>query len=253
MRSSARCFKRFRSGGKAPRRSRASYGARARHFGSWRFLRVRPPSALTRRARFARVSTLIATLLASCGPPPHGPYFGDERLIVLGVSPDAEADELSRQLNARGLREARRIRGKTFTALGFGPSKDPLHQTDVRVITGRGIALALEARAATMLEPGERYALLSSPHLDTLDADRDLDELYVARTALPTGTRCLLVYQVRQTGIVEQVATDNYQLVRVPDADPAWREPFCAAPAAPAAPADAGSPAAQEAVITAPP
>ena len=184
---------------------------------------------------------LTAVPAGSCGPPARGPFFGDEKLIVLGVSPDQEADLLARQLNERGLHEARRVRGKYFTALGFGPDGNPLNQTDVRVITGRGIALALQARAPTALDGGERYALLRSPHLDTLDADDGQNELYVARTELPAGTRCLLVYRVHDTGAVEPVATDDYQLLRVPDSDPAWHEPFCDTRGGNAP--DAGSPA----------
>ena len=190
-------------------------------------------------------------MVGACGGSSgHGPFFGDEKLIVLGVSPDTEADTLAQQLAKSGLREARRVRGKHFTALGFGPDGNPLNQTDVRVITGRGIALALQARAPTALDGGERYALLRSPALDTLDADHGQDEVYVARTVLPAGTRCLLVYRVLDTGAVESVATDNYSLVSVPDSDPAWREPFCESEQQRA---DAGSPKTEEAVITAPP
>lgn len=196
--------------------------------------------------------SLVLAVTSACGAPARGPYFGDDKLIVLGVSPDQEANSLAEQLAERGLHEARRIRGKYFTALGFGPDSNPLNQTDVRVITGRGIALALQARAPTMLDGGERYALLRSPGLDTLDADRGHggDELYVARTTLPAGARCLLVYRVHDTGAVEPVATDNYQLLRVPDSDPAWREPFCGSDEK--AP-DAGSPEQREAGNTAPP
>lgn len=208
----------------------------------------------TRRRVPAAAASLFAVasvVVAACGGASgHGPFFGDEKLIVLGVSPDAEADTLAKQLAERGLREARRVRGKHFTALGFGPDGNPLNQTDVRVITGRGIGLALQARAPTALDGGERYALLRSPALDTLDADYGQDEIYVARTMLPAGTRCLLVYRVLDTGAVESMATDNYQLVSVPDSDPAWREPFCESEGQRG---DAGSPQATDSVITAPP
>jgi hypothetical protein len=166
----------------------------------------------------------------ACGPPAHGPFFGDDRLIVLGVDPESEANALAEQLRARGLHEARRIRGKTFTALGFATATENAPQSDVRVITGRGIALALEARAPNALEHGERYALLPAPYRGTLDADGDgFDELFVSRTPLPTGERCTLVYRVRDSGFVDEVTTDNYALARVPDVqDAAWQEPFCA-------------------------
>jgi hypothetical protein len=192
---------------------------------------------------------LIAALAGSapaCGPPAHGPYFGDDRLIVLGVDPEAEANALAQQLRARGLHEARRIRGKTFTALGFAPAAQEDQQSEVRVITGRGIALALQARAPTALQRGERYALLPAPYRDTLDADRDgFDELFVSRTGLPDGQRCTLVYRLRDSGFVDEVTTENYALVRVPDVpDAAWQEPFCAGSgrSADAGPADGGSP-----------
>jgi hypothetical protein len=194
------------------------------------------------------VATAGMTLAFACGPPAHGPFFGDDRLIVLGVDPEAEADALAGQLRARGLHEARRIRGKTFTALGFATAAENAPQSEVRVITGRGIALALEARAATVLEPGERYALLPAPYRDTLDADGDgFDELFVSRSPLPSGERCTLVYRVRDSGFVDEVTTDNYALVRVPDVqDPAWQEPFCArAGHTDGGAPDAGSPARQ--------
>jgi hypothetical protein len=193
-------------------------------------------------------------LVLACGAPAHGPFFGDDRLIVLGVDPEAEADALAKQLQARGLHEARRIRGKTFTALGFAPAAAAQgeQQSDVRVITGRGIALALEARAPTALARGERYALLPAPYRDTLDADGDgFDELFVSRTPLPSGERCTLVYRVRDSGFVDEVGTDDYTLVRVPDvADAAWQQPFCGgaaqapdggSPGSPSSP-DGGSP-----------
>jgi hypothetical protein len=198
---------------------------------------------------------LLAGLLAACGSSPRSPFFGDDKLIVVGVDPDAEADALARQLSARGLKEARRVRGKHFTALGFSADGNPESQTDVRVISGRGIALALEAKTPTAVEAGVRYALLRAASFETLDPDHGRDEVYVARTALPSGERCLLVFRVLDTGMVDAVPTDNHQLLQVPDADPAWREPFCAggASADGGTPADAGSPGAGEAVITPPP
>ena len=195
---------------------------------------------MIRRARaaalalgFGAVACGAAPVLSGCGAPAHGPFFGDDRLIVLGVDPDAEADALSHQLAERGLSEARRIRGKTFTALGYAPAAEPTLQRDVRVITGRGIALALEARANTALDPGVRYALLPAPYRDTLDADGDgFDELFVSRTPLPAGEPCTLLYRVRDSGFVDAVPTDSYALARAPDvADPAWQQTFCPEPA----------------------
>jgi hypothetical protein len=181
-------------------------------------------------------------LLSACASAPaHGPFFGDDRLIVLGVDPDTEANELSRQLSERGLTETRRIRGKTFTALGYSPAAEPGAQRDVRVITGRGIALALEARSNTALTPGVRYALLPAPYRDTLDADGDgFDEVFVSRSPVPAGEACTLVYRVRDSGFVDPVPTASYALVRVPEnADPAWQHTFCADEAEPAKPAPA--------------
>jgi hypothetical protein len=166
----------------------------------------------------------------ACGAPAHGPFFGDDRLIVLGVDPDSEADALSRQLAERGLTEARRIRGKTFTALGYAPAAEPNVQRDVRVITGRGIALALEAHSNSALEPGVRYALLPAPYRDTLDADGDgFDELFVTRTPVPSGEACTLVYRMRDSGFVDPVDTASYALARPPEvADAGWQLTFCA-------------------------
>jgi hypothetical protein len=78
--------------------------------------------------------------------------------------------------------------------------------TRVRVVTLRGISLALDPGLDTPLLPAPRYALLSPPLPNTQDADGDgFEEVFVEKR-MPEQT-CLLVYRVRDVGFVDQLET----------------------------------------------
>ena len=153
--------------------------------------------------RFAVVPFL--GVLWACSAPVRGPFYGDEKLLRIGVDPLAEAAEVQSSFERAGHRVAHRLPGKHFIALSFrGPDGRP---SAVRVVTARGIALALDAESANALTPGTEYGLLPRP-LDTgHDADGDgFDELFVVQVR--AGRSCVLPYRVRDVGFVDALELD---------------------------------------------
>jgi hypothetical protein len=145
---------------------------------------------------------------------------------VLGVSPDAESEEIKHELEQSGYTVALELHGLRFSALSAvtedgAPAK-------VRAITGRGIALALEPIVGTPLQPAVAYALLPPPSKDTHDADGDgFEELFVHRFEEGEAP-CILVYRVRDSGFVDAVASGSYAHAQ-PAGAPPWDAPnFCA-------------------------
>lgn len=180
---------------------------------------------------------LLTALALGCGAPPQGPFFGDEKLLVVGVDPESEANAVTRQLEAHGYYEVRRLRGSTFTALGFAPVRGDAEAGRVRVVTSRGISLALDSSEPTLLTPGRTLRLLDFPYGDSRDVNRDGDaEVFVREQPLPRGESCLRVYRVRASGVVEELSGESFALPRPPDStDPGWADvAFCGAVEAPA-------------------
>jgi hypothetical protein len=175
-----------------------------------------------------------ACALAACASQPPSPYFGDEKFLVVGVDPDAEARSLSAQMDKNGYHVLTRARGKTFTALGFGDAHDvPLK---ARVVTLRGIELALDQEPSTPLSPGVRYELLEAPMRGTQDPDGDgFEEVFVAVHRDQANASCIQIYRVRDSGFVDAIDGKNFTL---PDTTPAFARvwdamPFCELPAEP--------------------
>jgi len=133
--------------------------------------------------------------VAMCSSGPSSPYFGDEKFLVLGVSPEDEANALSKQLATDGRKEYLRLRGPTFTALGF---EEPDGQPGwVRAITQRGIQLALDP---------VRYELLAPSTDGLFDADGDgFDDLIVLKRSYDRDDPCLLAYRIQNTGFVDLI------------------------------------------------
>jgi len=150
-----------------------------------------------------RVAVLL--VLMGCGGERRGPYFDDDRFLVLGVDPDAEANALVKQFAERGYALGSRHSGRHFTALGFVDADGT--PVAVRVVTRRGIGLALDREPDPVL--GEvRFALLPPPRADTHDADSDgFEELFVER--LQRGHRCIEVHRVRDSGFVDPVPVEH--------------------------------------------
>jgi hypothetical protein len=167
---------------------------------------------------------------ATCSSGPRSPYFGDEKFLVLGVSPEEEANALSKQLSTDGRKEFLRLRGPTFTALGF---EEPDGRPGwVRGITQRGIQLALDPVPSHPLDRGVRYELLAPETPGLFDADGDgFDELIVLRRSYDRDDPCLLAYRIQNTGFVDLI-TDGPHTVDVARDAISGIEP-CAGPAAP--------------------
>lgn len=200
-----------------------------------------------RRQRLMLLAVACASAGSACASRQPSPFFGDERYLVLGVDPDAEADRVTADLEKSGYRVTRKLRGQNFSALGADDDAGP---ASVRVITLRGIALALDAVLGDALQPGVRYALLPPPSSETHDADGDgFEEVFVDVRA-EKEPACIRVYRVRDSGFVDLV-TSGFALAPQPNAAPPWNAPqLCEdapqptpAPTAPAPPAAASPPA----------
>jgi hypothetical protein len=183
--------------------------------------------------------------MAACPSPPPSPFFGDERFLRLGVEPDREADQLEQQLQASGFEPVLRFRGQHFHALGFLDRSG--RRALVRVVTVRGIELALDPQPGDDLQPSVRYRLLAAPLPETHDADGDgFEEIFVERIAGQPPLRCVQVYRVRDSGFVDLVSVpEGYGVVGVDQAglEAAWREPvFCDVEPAALPPSDGGAP-----------
>jgi hypothetical protein len=155
-----------------------------------------------------RALMLMAICLAGCASSvPRGPFYGDEKYLHFGLDPRAEADALIKQQSERFEPLALRVEGEHFTALGFMDRSG--RATRVRVLTERGIELALDPEPESALTIGVRYALLAPPLATTHDADGDgFEELFVDRRA--DGANCLQVYRVLDVGLVDPVQVDAH-------------------------------------------
>jgi hypothetical protein len=166
---------------------------------------------------------------AGCAAQPPSPFFNDERFLVLGVDPNAEVDALARQLETSGFTIVRRLHGQHFGALGAASADG--RPVKVRVVTARGIALALDPNERDLTQPPRRYALLPPPSSETHDADGDgFEEVFVHVLPEAGDAPCIRVYRVRDSGFVDEVASSGAftPSAEAASSDPAWREPrFC--------------------------
>lgn len=143
-----------------------------------------------------------SALLLGCARAPAGPFFHDEQYLRFGVDPHNEADSLVKLYAERSEPLALRLSGHDFTALGFMDREG--RSTRARVVTLRGIALALDPEQPSPLSAAKRYALVAPPLADTHDADRDgFEEVFVEERQ--ASATCLLVYRVRDVGYVDPV------------------------------------------------
>jgi hypothetical protein len=154
-----------------------------------------------------RLLMWMAICLAGCASSPRqGPFYGDEKYLHFGIDPRTEAAALIKQQSDRLEPLALRIEGEHFTALGFMDRSG--RATRVRVLTERGIQLALDPEPESALTTGIRYALLAPPVATTQDADGDgFEELFVERR--DDGPNCLLVYRVLDVGVLDAVQVDT--------------------------------------------
>jgi hypothetical protein len=184
------------------------------------------------RDGFAVDRWVLLLLLAGCASQAEGPYFHDEQFLVLGVDPDAEARAEIRQLEKKGFFVARRVRGQNFSALGFSDARDVAQK--VRVITRRGIALALDPQLPTPLSQGVRYELIDGPVTGTQDADGDgFEELFVLVRHEAPADACIAAYRARDSGFVDAIDGADLTL-SIDSTQVVWHAPaFCASAAPP--------------------
>lgn len=207
---------------------------------------MRSKTRLRGRALSSVALALGSIGAATCSSGPSGPFFGDEKFLVLGVSPEEEANALSKQLATDGRREYIRLRGSTFTGLGF--SEPDGRPGWVRAITQRGIALALDPVESHPLDRGARYELVAPATEGLFDADGDgFDDLVVLKRSYDRDDPCLLAYRIQSTGFIDLIADSNGTIAAARGAI-SGVEP-CAGTAGP----DAGVLADPEAPQTAPP
>jgi hypothetical protein len=151
------------------------------------------------------LALLVMIGLCACASAPSGPVFRDEQYLRFGVDPDAEANAIIAERERLGEALVTRLLGQHFTALGFADhSGAPIA---VRVITARGIELALDRTRPASLQTPENFELLPAPLSSTHDADGDgFEEVFVRWTR--GQERCLRAYRVRDVGFVDPVPLD---------------------------------------------
>jgi hypothetical protein len=188
-------------------------------------------AAETRFRRRWLTATLVVTLaLAACASQRPGPFFGDEKYLVLGVDPDAEANALTRDLASQGYGANPRLRGRHFAAVGV--QHPDLSSIGVRVVTVRGIALSIDRIKPTVFQEEVRYSLMPPPFTNTHDADDDGFEEIFVHVVHGQGSAlhsCVAVFRVRDSGFVDQVDGKKFALAAPAQSrDPLYRAPtFC--------------------------
>jgi hypothetical protein len=156
-----------------------------------------------------RFAALLLLGVIGCASTPPSPFFHDDQYLRFGVDPDKEANLVIESQKQRGYRLAHRLVGQHFTALGFMDKSG--RSTAVRLLTVRGVGVALDRREQTALEPATSYALLAPPIKDTHDADHDGFEEVFIEERTPTQT-CLRVYRIRDVGFIDPVIIDTQVL-----------------------------------------
>lgn len=210
-------------------------------------------------ARIIAVSCACIVGACASSPQPRGPYFEDERYFTLGVDPRSEARALVEDLERQGLSAQPLLRGQRFYAVGVRHADRS--SIGVRVVTARGIALALDRVKPNVFQEEIRYRLLPAPWSDTHDADGDGREEIFVEVKQGSGKNarsCIAIYRIEDSGDVQPVDGKGYVLEPPTEGrfTRVYRKPnFCELPGLegpnPRA-ADAGSPAAPSAVMTAP-
>lgn len=145
---------------------------------------------------------LLLGIVAGCRP--HAPAYDPLSYLAVGVDPIAEADHEERALHANGFAVTNRVDGRTFVALGaYAPRSQA---TAVRIITGRGIAMGIDAPMRD--RPTWRRVQLIEPHSGRdLDGDGEAD-VVVRVTDAARPAPCFVVVRVRDEGDAFEVPID---------------------------------------------
>ena len=151
------------------------------------------------RAPLAVVLLAVVPLVACGGSEPEpDPSW---RFLEVGVEPRAEADELQGSLERSGWSLERRVDGETFVAQTF---VDPeTGQSSARVVTKRGIVLAIDVPPAEAAQP---IRVLAPPGGDNdLDGDGN-EEVVLARHDPVYDRTCLgMMRVIRSEGFLHPV------------------------------------------------
>ncbi len=154
----------------------------------------------------SRMAALLLLGIWSCASAGPGPHFSDGQFLRFGVDPNEEASAVIESQKARNYVVAQRVFGRHFSALGFMDKGGK--SSAVRILTVRGIVIALDSRDETPVGPAVRYALLAAPFEETHDVDRDgFEEVLVEERS--GGGACLRLYRVRDVGFVDPVPIDT--------------------------------------------
>jgi hypothetical protein len=155
---------------------------------------------------------VVAVVASGCGgSSSQTPYFDDARFLRFGVNPFDEADTLARQFEDAGSRVPLKVRGQYFSAFGVVDARG--RPSAVRVVTARGVELALDSREAGPLEDALAYRLLPSPIAGTQDVDGDgFEEVLIERWEGALGHGCIELHRVRDVGFVDPVALPDRAL-----------------------------------------
>ncbi len=142
---------------------------------------------------------IVGCVAAGCGSaaPPVDPAVA---FLRVGVDPHEEARAVEASLAEGGFRVRTRSEGATFVALGL--EHEARGETAVRVLTRRGIGLAIDV-------PGEQSAqpvgvVMSGSDGADLDGD-GLEEVVLFRLDPVRERRCLAVVRVSDEGFVVPV------------------------------------------------
>lgn len=138
---------------------------------------------------------------AACSEP--APAVDPLAFLRVGLDARAEADAVAAGFRRRGFTELRRITGDDHVALGFA-RRSPTRASAVRVVTDRGIAIALDAPNPRALDLAEvRLAEPVGPGGD-IDAD-GRSEIVVELVDETRPRTCLRVLRVRPDGLVDEL------------------------------------------------
>ena len=148
---------------------------------------------------------VVLLVLIACSQAPRGPYFGDERFLVVGTDPKREAEALVTQLRAQGYEVRVRMSGREFTAIDFLDAQG--RAGPLRIVTARGIVLALDSGPQSVLDPaGMEFRLLAPPLRRSHDVDSDgHEEIFVEERDLALGTACIRTHRVMPDGSLREV------------------------------------------------
>lgn len=192
--------------------------------------------------RSSRALALLCLCVGGCAAPAQLPVFDDQQYFTLGVDPKAETKALIHDLKREGFEAEPLLHGERFYALGIRHAD--LTSIGVRIVTVRGIALALDRIKPTIFQEEVRYRLLLPPWPNTHDVDGDGNEEVFVEVQRGSDRRnsCVSVYRISAAGTADLIDGDRLDF-QAPDGQRFRAPTFCefisASESTPEAPASA--------------